>query len=139
MPQKNLTHLVGAKSHRQKSLEAGRQQLHRQRGEEEALEMAWPGTLHEKGPPSICSTDMGSTWEHGQKQSSGYLERKQGRTGMNSDSLPKTGLDRGALLTPYVPLEAKRIERESVYVCVCARARVCVRVFLQEGEKEIKS
>ena len=36
--------------------------------------------------------------------------RKQGRTGVNSGGLPRTGPDGGVLLTPSAPLEAKRIE-----------------------------
>ena len=40
--------------------------------------------------------------------------RKPGRTGMNSSGLPKTGLGGGALLTPFAPLGAKRIEWERV-------------------------
>ena len=74
VPEKNPTQLVGTKSHQQRSLEAGRHQRHRPRGEEEALEMALPCTSHEEGPPSICSTDMGSTWKEGQRQTAGYLE-----------------------------------------------------------------
>ena len=70
--QYSLSHAT--KSHQQGSLEAGRHRRHRPRGEEEALEMAWPCTSHEEGPPSIRSTDMGSTWEEGQRQTAGHLE-----------------------------------------------------------------
>ena len=61
LPLKNPSHLVGAKGHQQRSLEAGRHQRHRPTVEDEALEMPWPCTSHEEGPPSICSTGMGST------------------------------------------------------------------------------
>ena len=40
----------------------------------------------------------------------GQRWRKQGRPGMNSDGLPKTGLGGGALSTSYAPLGAKRVE-----------------------------
>ena len=36
--------------------------------------MPWTCTSHEEGPPSICSSDMGSAWEEGQRQTAGYLE-----------------------------------------------------------------
>ena len=59
--------------------------------------------LSEEGPPSICSTDVGSTWEEWQRQTAGYLETDNnieaemeeagGRPGMNFSGLPKTGLD----------------------------------------------
>ena len=62
------------KSHRRRSLEIGRHQRHHSKDEEEALEMAWPCTSLEEGPPSIYSTDMSTTWKEGQRQTTGYLE-----------------------------------------------------------------
>ena len=67
-----------SQSHHQRSLDTGRHQWHHSRGEEEAQEMAWPCILYEEGLPSICSTDMGSTWEEGQRLTFGYLETDNG-------------------------------------------------------------